>query len=100
MNRANWREYARIQANPRYLEETQIRFRVLADKCLKSLAGNAFRPPNGNMRVKGFKIGFEPGVNCCILNAPVQEKEVRMPFPHTRPHNRRLAANVENPDTA
>jgi hypothetical protein len=52
------------------------------------------------MRMKGFEIRFETRIKGRILNAPIQRKEMRMPFPHSRPGHRWLAARVENTDAA
>ena|SRR6266852_2996545 len=71
---------------------------MAAYKRLKRLLGNAFSAPNGDMRMKGFEIRFETRTKDRILNAPMQRKEMRMPFPHTRPGHRWPAARVEDTD--
>ena len=50
------------------------------------------------MRMKRFQIWFEPSMKDCVLNLPVQCEEVRMPFSHTSPDDRWLAADMENTD--
>jgi len=50
--------------------------------------------------MKGFEISFETRTKDRILNAPMQRKEMRMPFPHTRQGHRWPAARVEDTDAA
>jgi hypothetical protein len=100
MNRAFCRQHARIQLKARHLEHAEVQLRVSAHKRLKCLVGNAFRTPDGDMRMKGFKIRFEPRMKDRVLNASMQRKEMRMPFPYTRPDDRWAAAGVEGTDAA
>ena len=73
---------------------------MAAYKRLKRLLGYAFSARNGDMRMKGFEIRFETSKKHRILNAPMQRKEMRMPFSHTRPGHRWPAARVEDTDAA
>jgi hypothetical protein len=50
--------------------------------------------------MKGFEISFETRTKDRILNAPMQRKEMRLPFPHIRPGYRWPAARVEDTDAA
>jgi hypothetical protein len=100
MNRAVCRQHARIQLKARHLEHAEVRLCISAYKRLKCLPGNAFRAPDGDMRMKGFKIWFEPRMQDRVLNASMQRKEMRMPFPRTCPDDRWAAAGVEDADAA
>jgi hypothetical protein len=100
MNRAFRRQHARIQCKARNLEHAEVPLCVSPYERLKCLAGNAFRAPDGDMRMKGFKIRFEPRMKDRILNASMQRKEVRMSFPHTYPDDRWAAIGVEGADAA
>ena len=51
------------------------------------------------MRMKRFEIRFETRIKDRILNAPMQRKEMRMPFPHTCPSHRWPPARVKDTDT-
>src|ERR1700745_3406907 len=98
MNRAFCRQHARKQLKPRHLEHTEVRFRVSAYKRLQCLAGNTFCAPDCDMRMKGLKVCFEPHMQDRVLDPSMQRKEVRMPFPYTRPDDRGTTAGVENAD--
>jgi len=62
--------------------------------------GNAFGTPNGDVRMKGLQIRIETSMQDCILNTPMQRKEMGMSFSHTRPNHRRPFPRPENTDTA
>lgn len=100
MNRAFCRQHARIQVKALHLEHAEVRLRVTAYKRLKCLAGNAFRAADGDMRMKGFEIWLESRIQDRVMNASMQCKEMRMPFPYTRPDDRWAAAGVEDTNSA
>ena len=50
--------------------------------------------------MKRLEIWFQSRMKDCILNAPMQRKEMRMPFPYACPNDRWAPADVENTDAA
>ena len=62
--------------------------------------GNAFGTPNGDVRMKGLQIRIETSMQDCILNTPMQRKEMGMSFSHSCPNYRRPFPRPENTDTA
>ena len=100
INRALRRQHARIQLKAVHFGQAELRLRMAAQKRLKRLLGNAFRSSKGDMRTKGLEIRFETRIKDRILNAPMERKEMRMPFSHTCPGHRWAAARVEDTDAA
>ena len=58
------------------------------------------RAANCHMGMKGLEIRFETNAQDRILNAAMQRKKMRMPFPDTHPDHRRPAARVKDTDAA
>ena len=85
MNCACRRQYARIKPKAVDLDEPELRLRMPAQKWLKCLPGNSFRTANCYMGMKGLEIRFETHAQDRILNAAMQRKKMRMPFPDTHP---------------
>ena len=100
MNCARRRQNARIQRESAHLEHTEVRIRVLAYKWLQCLAGRAFGAPDGDMRMEGAQVRFESCMQGRVLDAPVKNKKVGMPFTYTCPDYGGLSTHVENPDAA
>ena len=94
------RQYARIKPKAVDPDEPELRLRMAAQKWLKSLPGNSFGAPKCHMRMKRPEIWFETNAQDRILNAAMQRKKMRMPFPHTCPDHRWSASRVEDTEAA